>query len=153
LKEITTVSANLTTLMREVSAASDEQAKGIEQVHSAVSQMNQAVQQAAANAEESSSASQQLAAQAQEMQAAVVELNAVIQGAKAVPVKHFGSTPHSSGKRPTTGGPKRELSFVKGASKSFARVKPSASIKTSHQEPSPEDVIPLDSRSQVAEFH
>ena len=43
--------------MGEISAASAEQAQGIDQVNTAVSQMDKVTQQNAANAEESASAS------------------------------------------------------------------------------------------------
>ncbi|MCP4705266.1 MAG: methyl-accepting chemotaxis protein, partial [candidate division Zixibacteria bacterium] len=67
-------------LMAEVSAASDEQAQGVDQVNTAVGQMDQVTQQNASNAEESSSASEELASQAQEMQRIVGELTLIIHG-------------------------------------------------------------------------
>ncbi|MFC1479620.1 methyl-accepting chemotaxis protein [Planctomycetota bacterium] len=54
-------------LIAEVSAASDEQTRGVEQITEAVTQMNQVTQSNAANAEESSSSSEELSAQAQEL--------------------------------------------------------------------------------------
>jgi methyl-accepting chemotaxis protein len=57
----------LSNLIGEVSAASEEQAKGIEQIGTAVSQMDKLSQANAANAEESASASEELSAQSKEL--------------------------------------------------------------------------------------
>jgi mannitol/fructose-specific phosphotransferase system IIA component len=54
-------------LVAEVSAASDEQAQGIDQVNVAVSQMDRVTQSNASNAEESASASEELASTAEEV--------------------------------------------------------------------------------------
>ncbi len=84
LAEITAGVKKVTGLVGEVSAASDEQAQGINQINTAVAQMDQVTQQVAANAEESSSASEELAAQAQQMQEIVGQLKAIVGGRKAV---------------------------------------------------------------------
>jgi methyl-accepting chemotaxis protein len=55
----------VTSLMREISAASNEQSHGIEQVNIAIAQMDQVAQQNAALVEESASATQSLEEQAQ----------------------------------------------------------------------------------------
>ncbi|MCP4704957.1 MAG: chemotaxis protein [candidate division Zixibacteria bacterium] len=83
LKNITTGIKKVTDLLGEVTAASDEQAQGVEQLNTAVGQMDQVTQQNASNAEESSSASEELASQAQEMQRIVKDLNSLVQGTKA----------------------------------------------------------------------
>jgi methyl-accepting chemotaxis protein len=67
-------------LLGEISAASQEQAQGIEQLNQAVAQMDKVVQATAANAEESASAAQQLQAQAQVLEAAVRELVGLVEG-------------------------------------------------------------------------
>ena len=54
-------------LVSEISAASAEQAQGIEQVNTAVAQMDQVTQSNAANSEEAASASEELSAQAREL--------------------------------------------------------------------------------------
>ncbi len=82
LKDVTTSVKKVTDLIGEVSAASTEQAQGVEQVNSAVSQMDQVTQQNAANAEESASASEELAAQAQQLQEIVRELTVIVEGTK-----------------------------------------------------------------------
>ncbi len=81
LNEVTTSVRKVTDLIAEVSAASNEQAQGIEQVNGAVSQMDQVTQQNAANAEESASASEELSAQAQQLQEVVRELTTIVDGA------------------------------------------------------------------------
>ena len=68
-------------LVGEISAASQEQAQGIEQVNKAVSEMDRVVQQNAANAEESASASDEMNAQAERMKEFVAELVALVGGA------------------------------------------------------------------------
>jgi methyl-accepting chemotaxis protein len=67
-------------LVGEITAASDEQAKGIDQINRAVSEMDKVVQQNAANAEESSSVSQETSAQAENMNEFIEQLIAVISG-------------------------------------------------------------------------
>ena len=70
-----------TQLNSEVSAASDEQSKGIEQVNKAVSEMDKVTQSTAANAEESASASEELSAQSRELMEMVGELRTMVKGA------------------------------------------------------------------------
>ncbi|MCE5244134.1 MAG: methyl-accepting chemotaxis protein [Desulfobacteraceae bacterium] len=67
-------------LIGEITAASSEQANGIEQVNKAVSGMDQVVQQNATNAEESAAASEEMNAQAEHMRQFVEELVAIIGG-------------------------------------------------------------------------
>ncbi len=69
-------------LITEVSAASQEQAQGIDQVTQAVTQMDQVTQSNAANAEESASASEELAAQAGELNQMVDSLVRLVGGAE-----------------------------------------------------------------------
>jgi methyl-accepting chemotaxis protein len=69
-------------LVGEISAASNEQAQGIEQVNKAVGDMDKVVQQNASNAEESASASEEMNAQAQRLKEFVAELVALVGGAK-----------------------------------------------------------------------
>ncbi|MCP4704959.1 MAG: chemotaxis protein [candidate division Zixibacteria bacterium] len=83
LKNINGGIQKVTNLMGEVTAASDEQAQGVEQLNTAVGQLDQVTQQNASNAEESSSASEELASQAQELQRAVEELSLIVYGSNA----------------------------------------------------------------------
>ena len=73
-------SAKVGELVAEISAASEEQARGIDQVNIAVSEMDKVTQSNAANAEESASASEEMAAQAGQMQEMVGELVALVGG-------------------------------------------------------------------------
>ena len=72
--------AKITGLVSEISAASREQAQGIDQVNTAVADMDKVVQQNASNAEENAAASEELNAQAEQMQGFVVELLSILEG-------------------------------------------------------------------------
>ncbi len=61
-------------LVGEITAASSEQAQGIDQINRAVSEMDKVTQQNAANAEESAAASEEMNAQAESMKEMVGEL-------------------------------------------------------------------------------
>ncbi|MBI5592845.1 MAG: hypothetical protein HY881_20455 [Deltaproteobacteria bacterium] len=67
-------------LVAEITAASREQAQGVEQVNKAVSEMDKVVQQNAANAEENASASEEMNGQAEQMKDFVQELVAIVSG-------------------------------------------------------------------------
>jgi methyl-accepting chemotaxis protein len=66
--------------MDEISAASQEQAQGVDQVNKAMIQMETVTQQNAANAEESASASEELSAQAENMRTIVRQLLQMVNG-------------------------------------------------------------------------
>lgn len=68
-------------LISEISAASSEQAQGIDQINTAASEMDKVTQQVAANAEESAAAAQQMSAQAETMTGMVGELEGMVGGA------------------------------------------------------------------------
>lgn len=65
-------------LVGEITAASREQAQGIEQVNKSVAEMDKVVQQNAANAQESASASEELNAQADQLREMVLELASIV---------------------------------------------------------------------------
>ncbi len=69
-------------LVGEISAASQEQALGIDNVNKAVSEMDRVVQQNAANAEKTASASEEMSAQAVRMKAFVSHLHSLVNGSK-----------------------------------------------------------------------
>jgi methyl-accepting chemotaxis protein len=73
-------SAKVGGLIGEITAASQEQALGIEQINRAVVEMDKVVQRNAANAEESAASSEELSAQAEHMKAFVGELVTVVGG-------------------------------------------------------------------------
>jgi ABC-type transporter Mla subunit MlaD len=80
LKEIVGYTKKVTELIANVSAASEEQAKGTEQVNIALSQLSDVTQANAATSEESSAASQTLESQAAELHALVKGLLTVVHG-------------------------------------------------------------------------
>ena len=73
--------AQMEGLLGEITAASNEQAQGIEQINLAVSEMDRVVQQNSANAEESASSSEEMSAQADHMKDIIEQLMAMIGGA------------------------------------------------------------------------
>ena len=77
LSAIQESAAKISTLITEISAASKEQAQGIEQVNIGVAEMDKVVQQNAANAEESASAAEELSSHAAEMERIAEELAAM----------------------------------------------------------------------------
>ena len=79
-------------LVDEITAASSEQAQGIEQITKAISQMDQVTQSTASNAEESASAAEELSAQAESMKEAVQGLLVLVHGAGAS--AGLGASPH-----------------------------------------------------------
>ncbi|MDY6903951.1 MAG: methyl-accepting chemotaxis protein [Thermodesulfobacteriota bacterium] len=79
-KAVAENAAKVGALVDEITAASEEQAKGVDQVNQAVGQMDKVTQQNAANAEEAASSSEELNAQAEEMKSIVGDLVAVVGG-------------------------------------------------------------------------
>jgi methyl-accepting chemotaxis protein len=75
----------LSGLVGEVSAASEEQTKGISQISIAVTEMDKVTQGNAASAEESASASEELFAQAKELGDMVTALVGLVDGASSGP--------------------------------------------------------------------
>lgn len=78
LNEIFELVEKATTLISEVSAGSEEQAKGIEQINKAVFEVDQVTQATASNSEESASSSEELSSQAQELFYVVEELTGIV---------------------------------------------------------------------------
>jgi methyl-accepting chemotaxis protein len=76
--EVASKSATVGRLLREISAASGEQAQGIEQLNRAVADMDRTVQQNAAGAEQSAGASNEMMLQSQNVQEIVRELVALV---------------------------------------------------------------------------
>jgi methyl-accepting chemotaxis protein len=69
-------------LVDEISAGSQEQARGIEQIAASITQMDQVTQKAAASAEEGASAAEELTAQSESLKAVVTQLLDMVGGAK-----------------------------------------------------------------------
>ncbi len=86
-KEIETGSHAVARLISEITAATNEQAQGVDQVNTAVAQMDKVTQQTAANAEQGASAATQLSAQSESLTAMVGDLVMLVQGVKARPAQ------------------------------------------------------------------
>jgi len=85
--QITTSTTQVKTLMDQIAAASQEQARGIEQIAAAVLEMEKTTQQGAASAEQSASAGSQLISQARSLCFVVEGLRELVGSeANAVPV-------------------------------------------------------------------
>ncbi len=67
-------------LVQEITAATNEQAQGVDQVNTAVAQMDKVTQQNAANSEESASAAEELSAQAGHLNTMVQDLVGLVTG-------------------------------------------------------------------------
>jgi len=94
LDEIVTGISKTTDLVSKISAATAEQAQGIDQVNTAVNQMDKVTQQNAAYAEESASASEELSVQAEQTKSIVDELVKLVEG--------VSRTRRSTSQTPTT---------------------------------------------------
>ena len=72
--------SSVTTHIQEITAATNEQAQGVDQVNTAVAQMDKVTQQTAASADESASASEDLSTQATTLENTVNHLVALVMG-------------------------------------------------------------------------
>jgi len=79
-QQVSANSAKMSDLVHEITAASKEQAQGIEQVSRAVGEMDKVVQQNASNAEQTASASEEMHAQARLMREFVEGLGSIVGG-------------------------------------------------------------------------
>nr|WP_321502004.1 methyl-accepting chemotaxis protein [uncultured Dethiosulfovibrio sp.] len=138
LEDISTGSRKVSELVDEITAASQEQAQGIEQINKAILQMDQVTQNTASNAEESASASEELNAQAESMNDAVQSLIALINGAKGMSQSLAIAPPVYGHKQP-----KRALSHGNNYKPKTAGKKGQTKSDSSHVV-HPEDVIPLE---------
>lgn len=82
-------------LVQEISAASDEQARGIQQISGAMSQLDQTTQQSAATSEELAATSEELSAQAEQLQQAVAYFNLSSGGASTAASQERRTAPSS----------------------------------------------------------
>ncbi|MCX8128817.1 MAG: methyl-accepting chemotaxis protein [Clostridia bacterium] len=83
LEEINQKSQNVNSIVGEITAASEEQFRGIHQVNIAISQMEKVIQHNAATAEESAAAAEELQSQAEELEHVVFEMNTMVKGRSA----------------------------------------------------------------------
>ena len=97
LKDIHAGVQKATRLNNDVSAACDEQSKGIAQINKVVSEMDKVTQANAADAEESASASEEMASQARDLMAMVHKLEVLVEGT------HSGRTDRPDRRKPAAG--------------------------------------------------
>ncbi len=98
LDKIVTGSKKVADLLAEISAASKEQAEGIQQVNTAVATVDEVTQRNAATAEESSASSGELTAQTETMRGAIDELANLFGGAGDA--GNGGTSGRTQGKNP-----------------------------------------------------
>jgi len=138
--EVSENSQKVGELVGEISAASNEQAQGIEQVNKAITEMDKVIQQNAANAEESASASEEMNAQADQMKGMVHELLILVSGSG----NHKSHRQKAAGSRQDVA----DDGQWSGSMKSAPRHAKAAQSKemTFHKggEVTPEQVIPFD---------
>jgi len=79
---------NVSTLVVEISAASQEQSSGVQQINSAMSEMDEAVQSNASASEESASSAEELSSQAKELNHIMNELSDLVGGIDGTHGKH-----------------------------------------------------------------
>jgi len=122
------------TFIKDIDAAMQEQAQGIEQINKAVAEMDKVIQQAAANAEETASAAEELSAQAAQMRVFVGDLRNLM----GVEAERHGIT------APPEVRPRRRIEGVGGEGGRPTR-RPLALAATSSEKGRlrPEQIIPL----------
>ncbi len=125
-------------LINEISAASNEQAQGVDQVNTAVAQMDKVTQTNAANAEESASASEELSAQAAQLRSLVGELNTIVTGTNS------NTSNFSAQRRPANMNRLSAPSDRPHSSQSFSR--------SNNNLVKPHEVIPLDDDDDFEDF-
>jgi methyl-accepting chemotaxis protein len=110
LKEVVTSAAKMASLVGEIAAASQEQAKGIDGITASVGQMDQVVQRNASNAEELSSTSEEMSSQAESLRRLVGDLAAVLDGTNkrsaAASAQHPAAQPKAAKASKSFGAPK-----------------------------------------------
>ena len=125
---ITTSISKVKGLVDEVSLASRQQSQGIEQVAQAIAQMEKVTQTTAATAEESAAASEELSAQAETAMDVVRQLETLV-GSDSVASQYVSKT-----RRRTPA------------------VLPRHDARPHHAEPTPEEILPLESTGTYGRF-
>jgi methyl-accepting chemotaxis protein len=150
--EVTRGADRIGALIGEISAASKEQADGIEQVNRAVSEMNQITQQNAATAEEAASASEAMHAESRELDNFIRELTVLVEGGR----KGSGET----GKEKSGTREDRGPEFEDWRGESARPKKPASRVaapreeakKSSGREIPPDQLIPFDKDDEFDDF-
>ena len=143
--EVQNSAARMGELVGEISAASGEQAQGIEQISKAVSEMENVVQRNSANAEESASASEEMSAQAGQMKIFVAELVTLVEGANGhSTVEGATALRKKVALKKAEKEPKMIAAYEKKANGHLKRGNGKASVPLDKRDLSPEHVIPFD---------
>ena len=121
LEEVTGSTTKVENLVDEISAASSEQAQGIEQVNVAVSEMDKVTQQNASHSEESASAAEHMNAQAETMKEAVNDLVAAVGGSAAATYQSQASTSYRTSQPVFTAGKRNSIKEIPGYEKKQAK--------------------------------
>ncbi|MBC2736225.1 MAG: chemotaxis protein [Desulfobacteraceae bacterium] len=121
-------------LVAEISAASNEQAQGVDQINNAVVEMDKVVQNNAATAEESASSSEEMIAQAAQMKEMVAELVAIVEGRSYVAKEQNLSKPRM----------RKATKTADSSSRTPVRARKSSPIA--------EQMIPFDDNANFSDF-
>ncbi|MCP4643686.1 MAG: methyl-accepting chemotaxis protein [bacterium] len=140
--------SNVTQLVAEVNAASNEQAQGIDQVNGAMAQLDQVTQSNAANSEEAASASEELSAQANELNDMVAILDAMAGGSGGQGNGNGHTRVGSNGKK--AGRPAPVIPQL--AQRAEHRAPATETVGAGAKAVSGEEVIPLDDDDVLDDF-
>jgi methyl-accepting chemotaxis protein len=150
---ITESASKMSELIGEISAASAEQAQGIEEINKAVSQMDKVVQQNAATAEESASAAEEMNGQARRLRHFVLEMAALAGlGGKGATTEQ--TRPEVPAKRPTKnliGNGSKPLARSAGEGATLRSANGKNGARNAKMEIEPSRVLPLDD-AELTEF-
>lgn len=146
LGNIVTNVKRVTDLVAEISAASQEQAEGVNQLNTAVNQMDSVTQQNASSAEESAAASEELSAQAEGLTRIVDDLTKIV-GVSSTGNGHY-SPPKDTGRfHHLTGLKRHKEEPVAVGTASHPEHAPKKSAKKPAQKSTTEDAISMDDES------
>ncbi|MCP4641925.1 MAG: hypothetical protein GY851_15900 [bacterium] len=138
LRQISEGIGKVNQLISEVTAASNEQAQGVDQINTAVAQMDRVTQANAASSEEAASASEELSAQAETLNDMVGTLASIVGGSQGAP-------PAASGRAQHKPAPRAYAPEVPRLTADNPRKrKPAGDAPPPEQVARPEEVIPLD---------
>ena len=96
IRAMTSESANIKTLVDEISLGSIEQSRGIDQITQAITQMEQVTQTTAASAEESAAAAAQMNEQAHSLQRVIGDLRQMVNGPASASLQRLSPAPDLS---------------------------------------------------------
>ena len=157
-EQVSTGSDKVANLVSEISAASGEQAEGIEQVNKAVSEMDKVVQENASRAEESAAAAEEMNAQSEQLKDIIRELEALVKGSSGNGSAEGRTRVEAKGE--PAGRPKMASHRLEGGPRRQSDpTQPRHAGASSHdvttprrQEVNPEEAIPFDNASAFEDF-